>query len=102
MSRFDLDALLDELADRIAARLRAAPAAPSPVSDDVTTCAAAAERFGVTAAWLRSEIRANRLSALHAGRQLRVRLADVERLMSRAPAGTGTSADELLARRGRR
>ncbi len=104
MSRLiDLDALLDELADRIAARLRSAPAtAPAPAPDSVLTIAAAAKAYAVTAAWLRAEIRIGRLPALHAGRQLRVRLADVEALMSRAPEAAGRTVDELLRRRGGR
>ncbi len=102
------DALRQAIRDELRPVLEALAAlrgqtAAVPAEGAVTTVAAAAQRYSVTAAWLRSEIRAGRLPALHVGRQLRVRLADVEALMQRAPEASGRSVDELLlARRHRR
>ncbi len=100
----ELERMIEAAAERGARRALESTGLRISSPADVVTVGAAAERFTVTAAWLRREIRMGRLPALHAGRQRRVRMADVEALMQRparaeVPFDPKRRADELLARR---
>ena len=93
-----IDAIVRRALEPIAARLdrlltERGPATPS----GTLTLLGAAERYGVSASWLRGRIRDGVLPRLRAGRRVLVRPADIERLLGAGQANAPVDLDAAAA-----
>jgi hypothetical protein len=97
MSRFDLEALLDELAAKIATKLRAA----SPASDAAVylTANEVAARTSSTGAHWRKLAAGGAVPTRRDGRRLLFKWQDVEAYLDAPKKPDRSSVDELLAPR---
>ena len=90
--------VLQPIVDEVVRRVLAELAKQKPANDvEYLSTTDAAELASVTQATIRRWVKDGKLPAFHAGRHVRVRRTDLERLLSDTP--TGTESPEELVRR---